>query len=560
MCRLAEAAAAAAQAQASVSTSVLVASAQGGASTCRNKPYLEAAPAAFGQPFAHRLRWAHAVNSQWRLDQALAGDADLIEADVAIGPLRCSPEDGSPDGAPCFDEVRTPAGDHIIMAHFPTQRSSDLSLSQLVSAVLRHNDCIAAAEANSSRWEAAERQQRAQEKDEEAKCKPEEVLTDDEAADFASSLDKELEVAAKRPLLPACLGSREGHHIGRSTGSRRKGWRKGIKLDFKQLDCVGPTVAYLRSIRAASKLDGHLWLNADVCNGPGTLVTPLDAQKFVRLCAEEIPEAVLSLGWGATTLTTESQYTHEMIDRMIELCMCPIVKRPLPCRDPSPGAPPHEYAAKGSTMPSSGPQAAAAAAASEADLRRGQELHVAPAAACRHITFAVAVEFALASEPSLRRLLDYMPDASLTIYSGVGSMGVTPATVQDLVRTFGRRRCFFDLKVSWPWRSWLPFGAGGGPQLAEALPSGRPPLGHVICDRKVEGATERTQLVPKLLGAKAASEQTHPETKFVQPAPPASRETAATPVAAWRPWATCAAQTAAAAAERSRTREIIAIV
>merc|ERR1719442_325221 len=82
-----------------------------------------------------------------------------------------------------------------------------------------------------------------------------------------------------------------------------------------------------------------------------------------------------------------------------------------------------------------------------------QAVYLTPAATCNHITFAIAAEFALASSTQLRRLLNSVPGSSLTIFSGVGSLGITPAYVQELVVTYGKTRCFLDLRVSKPGRT-----------------------------------------------------------------------------------------------------------
>jgi len=79
-----------------------------------------------------------------------------------------------------------------------------------------------------------------------------------------------------------------------------------------------------------------------------------------------------------------------------------------------------------------------------------------PAAACRHITFAVAAEYALASSNEMRRLLEAVPGSSLTVYTGMGSLGVSPSAVHDLITTYGKQRCFLDLRVVKPFRSCTP--------------------------------------------------------------------------------------------------------
>ncbi|CAE8650141.1 unnamed protein product, partial [Polarella glacialis] len=175
-------------------------------------------------------------------------------------------------------------------------------------------------------------------------------------------------------------------------------------------------------------LGGHLWLNADIFAGPGALISPLDARQFVRLCAEYLPQAVLSLSWGSSMLSTSRLYTAEMVEQMIEICMSPLVKRP--------------FGALG--VHTLSPR-------SNVDGDDGYLL--APAASCQHITFAVAAEFALSSSKALKKLLDAVPGASLTVFSGMGSLGVTPGTVQEIITTYGKTRCFLDLRVTKPCRS-----------------------------------------------------------------------------------------------------------
>lgn len=252
---------------------------------------------------------------------------------------------------------------------------------------------------------------------------------------FARDLNKELDAqaAVSGRMMTACIGTRRDRPVTMSCRTR-----KGVKLDFKSFDCVEPTIAYLRQVDAARKLGGHLWLNADVLAGPGALLTPLNAEKFVRLCAEQLPEAVLSLSWGASIISTTRLYTQDMVERMIELCMSPIVQCPFPNSKHREGIAWNDC--DGATTTTGLARA------------RGH-VYLAPAATCAHITFAVAAEYALSSAACLSRLLAFVPGASLTIYSGVGSLGITPAHVRDLINTYGIQRCFLDLRVSKPWRS-----------------------------------------------------------------------------------------------------------
>lgn len=111
--------------------------------------YPQAAALDLGQSFAHRLRWLHAVNSLEYLREALASSVQFLEADVAAGQLLIEPGDAD-ELAGIEDSdlvqttwasgcVKTPCGKSIIMAHFPTEYSSNLSLDSFITAVLQHN-------------------------------------------------------------------------------------------------------------------------------------------------------------------------------------------------------------------------------------------------------------------------------------------------------------------------------------------------------------------------------------------------------------------------------------
>ncbi|CAE7570275.1 FAM151A, partial [Symbiodinium necroappetens] len=324
----------------------------------------------FGELFAHRLRWAHAVNSQRMLSTALVSNSHFLEADVSAGPLVEQKPDlakgaggsGGSRVAVTETSVMTSAGLPVIMAHYPTQRSSDLCFELFIGAVLKHNAQIDGeedepAEASTEipedpSQEDAEDQgpvRRPQRSPFSAPVLHDHLLEDapersssttaleasslvrhgtsagQEAAAFAVDLHRELETLDHNQMMMACIGARRG-------GSRlvRHTSKKGVKLDFKVFECVEPALRHLQSIDAAKKLGGHLWLNADVFAGPGypeRFLSPIDARRFVQLCAELVPDAVLSLSWGSSILSASRHYTMDMVNRMIELCMSPIVPR-----------------------------------------------------------------------------------------------------------------------------------------------------------------------------------------------------------------------------------------
>lgn len=454
----------------------------------------------FGEGFAHRLRWAHAVNSRRRLRVALNTDVHFLEADVAYGPMIPASQAAREDAESRYQRPRrrtkpslvsTASGETVIMAHYPTESSSDLSLDRFINAVLRHNECIASersssegeeeeevppppengpgsapAENGQKHWKSAfsepvltlDEPEDGEEEEQPDEEEAEELDVHhfagppqsrafkrnvEEAEAFAQHLHDELEVhaAVHGRMLTACVGSRRDQRPAPGPVYRRS--RKGVKLDFKLFDCVEPSLRYLRDIDAARKLRGHLWLNADIFAGPGALISPMDAQQFVKLCAELLPEAVLSLSWGSSVLSATRLYTHDMVDRMIELCMSPIVPRAMGCSarprlsfPEAPGRPPSQGTDK----------------AEHPD----ESVWHTPAASCQHITFAVAAEYSLSSSRALKRLLDAVPGTSLTIFSGVGSLGITPQHVQELITTYGKTRLFLDLRVSKPWRSCAP--------------------------------------------------------------------------------------------------------
>lgn len=424
--------------------------------------YPASAASYFGEYGAHRLRWAHAVNGRRRLRAALCTAANFLEADVTSGPLVYKdevPVQGGQDGNALDTCVKTPAGQSVIMAHYPTELSSDLSFECFMQTVLRHNDRVradAAAEITAVAAAAGQGHGHGQSSGSAPSApspkRKTSTSTEEEATIFTRELDSELEQAsAQGGALASCVGSRRDTHQGRHFGPLLT--LKGVKLDFKRFDCVAPCIEHLRSLDAARKLGGHLWLNADVFAGPGALLTPFDAKQFVRLCAENLPEAVLSLSWGSSMLSTMKSYSTEMVDHMIELCMTPIVPRQLPTSRVTNGA--HEVLSEtgDSTTAASDRDRESVAVCREVKAPSDGEMYYTPAAICRHITFAVAVEYAQLSADCLSKLLDSVPGTSLTLFSGYGSIGVSPLQVKELIHAYGHTRLFLDLKLSKAWRS-----------------------------------------------------------------------------------------------------------
>ncbi|XP_028852510.1 protein FAM151B [Denticeps clupeoides] len=96
--------------------------------------------------------------------------------------------------------------------------------------------------------------------------------------------------------------------------------KKGIKLDFKSLQAVAPSMTVLERIRP--QLQGPVWINADILPGPGGQAVPLDPLDFLNAVSASVQGEVLSLGWTTGwTLNAENQgYTWEMVQQMHDIC------------------------------------------------------------------------------------------------------------------------------------------------------------------------------------------------------------------------------------------------
>ncbi|NWW19543.1 F151B protein, partial [Falcunculus frontatus] len=120
---------------------------------------------------------------------------------------------------------------------------------------------------------------------------------------------------------------------------------KGIKLDFKSLGAVGPSLELLG--RLGQPLARPVWLNGDILPGPRGSREPLDARAFLGATTSSCPDATLSLGW--TTGCHQGQaprlsagYEWAMVQEMSRLC------QPLPQ--------PVTFAVRAALVPGSIPQ------------------------------------------------------------------------------------------------------------------------------------------------------------------------------------------------------------
>ncbi|KAM9690900.1 protein FAM151A-like [Dama dama] len=98
--------------------------------------------------------------------------------------------------------------------------------------------------------------------------------------------------------------------------------QKGIKLDFKSIKAVGPSLDLLRRLTEEGKVQRPVWINADILRGPNMVrSTEVNATQFLALVQEKYPKTTLSPGWTTLYLPLfpNGTYTQTMMEKMQEL-------------------------------------------------------------------------------------------------------------------------------------------------------------------------------------------------------------------------------------------------
>ncbi|KAG8518948.1 Protein FAM151A [Galemys pyrenaicus] len=96
--------------------------------------------------------------------------------------------------------------------------------------------------------------------------------------------------------------------------------QKGIKLDFKSLKAVGPSLDLLRQLTKEGKIRRPVWINADILKGPNVPISiQVNATQFLALVQEKYPEVTLSPGWTTLYVSRNRTYTRAMVQKMQEL-------------------------------------------------------------------------------------------------------------------------------------------------------------------------------------------------------------------------------------------------
>ncbi|XP_042722277.1 protein FAM151B [Lagopus leucura] len=95
---------------------------------------------------------------------------------------------------------------------------------------------------------------------------------------------------------------------------------KGIKLDFKSLDAVRPSLELLQLVKPC--LERPVWLNADILPGPNGISPVVDAEGFLGTVTSFFADVTLSLGWttGWHPEQHNEGYSWTMVKDMAEIC------------------------------------------------------------------------------------------------------------------------------------------------------------------------------------------------------------------------------------------------
>ncbi|XP_031459249.1 protein FAM151B [Phasianus colchicus] len=98
------------------------------------------------------------------------------------------------------------------------------------------------------------------------------------------------------------------------------GTDKGIKLDFKSLDAVRPSLELLQLVKPC--LERPVWLNADILPGPNGISAVVDAKGFLDTVTSFFPDVTLSLGWttGWHPEQHNDGYSWTMVKEMAQIC------------------------------------------------------------------------------------------------------------------------------------------------------------------------------------------------------------------------------------------------
>lgn len=98
---------------------------------------------------------------------------------------------------------------------------------------------------------------------------------------------------------------------------------KGIKLDFKTIEVVEPSLKMVQNVTFGQEVKTPIWLNADILPGPcyDKVCVPVDHVKFLSLCKSYFPNGTLSISWttGKNMTAPENFYNWSQVLPMGQL-------------------------------------------------------------------------------------------------------------------------------------------------------------------------------------------------------------------------------------------------
>uniref|UniRef100_A0A2K6LR68 Protein FAM151A n=1 Tax=Rhinopithecus bieti TaxID=61621 RepID=A0A2K6LR68_RHIBE len=98
--------------------------------------------------------------------------------------------------------------------------------------------------------------------------------------------------------------------------------QKGVKLDFKNIKAVGPSLDLLQQLTEGGKVWRPMRINTDILKGSDMpILTEVSATEFLALVQETYPKATLSPGWTTiyVPMFPNRTYTRAMVEKMHEL-------------------------------------------------------------------------------------------------------------------------------------------------------------------------------------------------------------------------------------------------
>uniref|UniRef100_UPI00398EFA84 protein FAM151A n=1 Tax=Pristiophorus japonicus TaxID=55135 RepID=UPI00398EFA84 len=99
--------------------------------------------------------------------------------------------------------------------------------------------------------------------------------------------------------------------------------KRGIKLDFKSIEAVDPSLDILVNKSNEIRINRPVWLNADILIGPNVpgFMRPVNASRFLDLIEQKFPDVTLSPGWMSLylPLLATKPYTRKMVEEMYGL-------------------------------------------------------------------------------------------------------------------------------------------------------------------------------------------------------------------------------------------------